>query len=243
MKIYSLSSGSKGNATLVVCDNFNILIDAGNTKKYLVNSLAKINKSINDIDMVLVTHFHVDHCKSLNCFSNEIVYSEKLEHKNLAINNENNFYGISIRPFVLSHDEKCYGFQIKENGTTYTHISDTGYLKNEYLELIRNSDYLYLEFNHDIEMLRNSNRPSYVKKRILSDTGHLNNQDAAIALVKGAIKLKEVMIAHISEEANDIRLIQSEIEKVFVDFDKEIDFEIKYTAFQTIVMGGQESED
>jgi len=242
MKIYNLSSGSKGNATLIICDNFNILIDAGGTKKYLINSLASINKTINDIDMVLVTHFHTDHAKNLNMFSNEIVYSEKTEHKSLNVNESNDFYGISIKPFALSHDEDCLGFQIKENGTTYTHISDTGYLKNEYLPIISESDYLYLEFNHDIQMLGKANRPAFVKRRILSDVGHMNNQDAALTLVKGCHNLKELMVAHISEEANCKMKIQAEIERMFAEFDKEIDFEIKYTAHETIVVGGKHED-
>ncbi|MDF9866548.1 phosphoribosyl 1,2-cyclic phosphodiesterase [Bacilli bacterium PM5-3] len=243
MNIYNLSSGSKGNATLIECDNFNILIDAGGTKKYLINSLAEIGKSINDIDMVLVTHFHTDHSKNLNYFSNEIIYSQKIEHKSLGLNIDNDFYGISIKPFALSHDESCLGFQIKENNETYTHISDTGYIKNEYISLISESDYLYLEFNHDIQMLRESNRPAHVKKRILSDKGHMNNQDAAIVLAKGSNKLKEVLIAHISEEANTISAIKNEIDKVFSDFNKTIDFKIKYTAHQKVIKCGDCSED
>jgi phosphoribosyl 1,2-cyclic phosphodiesterase len=238
MKIYSLSSGSKGNATLIECDNFNILIDVGTSKKYLLNSLHKIGKSLEEIDMLLITHFHVDHAKNINSFSQEIIYSSKDEHKSLQENIDNDFYGISIKPFCLSHDKDCLGYQIKQNGTTYTHISDTGYLKNEYLDLIRESDYLYLEFNHDIEMLAKTARPYQIKQRILSDVGHLNNQDAALALVKSSDKLKELFVAHISDEANDISLIQKEIDMMFAEFEQEINFEIKYTGFEKIVIGG-----
>ncbi|MDL2212185.1 MBL fold metallo-hydrolase [Erysipelotrichaceae bacterium OttesenSCG-928-M19] len=238
MKIFSLSSGSKGNATLLECDNFNILIDVGCSKKYLNQSLLEINKDINDIDMVLMTHFHSDHCKSINCFSNEIIFSTKEEHKKLLVNEDNKFIDISIKPFELSHDERCYGYQIKYQGLIYTHISDTGYLKNDYLKYIEESDYLYLEFNHDPIMLNKTNRPNFVKRRILSNKGHLNNQAAALALVKHSSKLKQVFIAHISEEANDAHIIEDEIKQVFNDYNKEITFDILFTGHEKLVIGG-----
>lgn len=243
MKIYNLTSGSKGNATLVICDNFNILIDAGSTKKYLSTALETIGYNLGDIDMVLVTHFHTDHVKSLNVFSKEIIYSTRPEHKKLKLYQDNDFENILIYPFQLSHDEECLGYQIKFSGEVYTHISDTGYVKNDYHELIKNSTYLYLEFNHDLQLLNQCDRPSFVKRRILSDAGHLNNLDAAYLLCTNCDNLKELFVAHISDEANAIDEIEAAIKQVFIDFDKEINFKIKYTAFQKIVSGGIVDED
>lgn len=238
MIIYNLSSGSKGNATLVVCDNFNILIDAGTNKKYLVSALNEIGYSFERIDMVLVTHFHSDHTKSLKYFDDEIIFSSDGRHRKLAINQDNDFLGIKIRPFELSHDELCFGYQIKHGEEVYTHISDTGYVKNEYLDLVHDSTYLYLEFNHEPYILNQTSRPPYLKRRILSDTGHLNNLDAALVLSHTNDKLKEVMIAHISEEANSYDAIKKAIIDIFNAKNKEINFKIKLTAHQKITIGG-----
>ncbi len=238
MIIYNLSSGSKGNATLVVCDNFNILIDVGVNKKYLVKALKEVGYSFEQIDMVLVTHFHTDHTKSLKYFEDEIIFSCNAKHRKLAINQDNDFMGIKIKPFELSHDELCYGYQIKYEKEVYTHISDTGYLKNEYLELVHESTYLYLEFNHEPYLLHQTNRPPVIKRRILSDEGHLNNLDAAVILSNTNAKLQEVMIAHISEEANSYDAIKEAIINVFKTKQKEITFKIKFTGHHKITIGG-----
>lgn len=240
MTIYNLSSGSKGNATLVVCDNFNILIDAGTSKKYLSKALEEVGYSLNHVDMVLVTHFHSDHVKSLHLFDDEIIFSDDAKHRKLALNEDNDFLGIKIKPFELSHDAKCYGYQIKFNGFIYTHISDTGYFKNEHLDLVYEATHLYLEFNHEPHILLQTNRPAHVKKRILSDVGHLNNLDAAVILSNTNSQLQELMIAHISEEANSYDAIKQAIIEVFKTKQKEITFKIKLCAHEKITIGGNQ---
>lgn len=238
MKIYNLSSGSSGNATLVACDNLNILIDAGVGKRYLIKALNKIDYQLEQIDLVLVTHFHSDHTKSLKYFDDKMIYSCDAKHCKLKINQDNDFDSLTIKAFELSHDELCYGYQIKENNEVYTHISDTGYLKNEYLDMVYESTYLYLEFNHEPYLLNKTNRPAKTKRRILSDEGHLNNLDAALILANTNAKLKEVMIAHISEEANSYEAINKAILEVFKTKQKEINFEIKFTGYEKITCGG-----
>ncbi|MEG0283669.1 MAG: MBL fold metallo-hydrolase [Erysipelotrichales bacterium] len=234
MKIYNLSSGSKANVTLVRCGDFNIVIDAGGTMKYIKESLASLDLSVEDIDIVLYTHFHTDHCAASKCFNGTPSYS----FENLAYKEVTTFNDVNVLPFPLSHDEECLGFQIEYNNQKFTLISDTGYVKSEYLPIISESDYLYLEFNHDVSMLNNTNRPPYVKRRILSDKGHLNNVDAALVLVNTCDNLKELYVAHISDQANDVRCIQEVIEKVFNDYEKDITFDIKYTGFRKITEGG-----
>lgn len=246
MKIFNLSSGSKGNVTLIVCGNFKILIDAGTTKKYIVASLAELGYTMDEIDLVLVTHYHVDHAKSIHTFDQSKVKSNKdqEEHCLLKLNEDNIYEKVCIKPFLLSHDSMCYGYQIKYDDEVLTYITDTGYVKNDYLDLIKEADYLYLEFNHDIGKLHQTSRPPILKQRILSDNGHLNNHDAAYIVYKGkSNKLKQLMVAHISEEANTIDLIQNEIENVFNSFDQEIDFDILYTGHQTITKAGKIDEN
>ncbi|WP_423363274.1 MBL fold metallo-hydrolase [Mycoplasma sp. P36-A1] len=246
MKIYNLSSGSKGNVSLVVCGSYKILIDAGTTKKYLVSSLNEIGYTLEDIDLVLVTHYHSDHAKALNAFKTNKIMSNKEEdmHCLLKVNELNQYDKVCIRPFLLSHDSLCYGYQIKYNDETLTYITDTGYVKKVYETYISEADYLYLEFNHDIVKLNQTSRPPYLKQRILSDLGHMNNHDAALIVCKSASsKLKQLIVAHISDEANTVELIQNEIENVYSAFKKDINFDIFYTAHETIVKAGSSNED
>lgn len=65
MKITVFSSGSSGNCELIRTNNLNILIDAGITKKQLDEDLLDYDLTLNDIDVLLITHEHSDHVKSL----------------------------------------------------------------------------------------------------------------------------------------------------------------------------------
>ena len=65
MKVIVLSSGSKGNTTYIETENTKILIDAGNTCKYIIGKLEEHNIDPNSINDILITHTHVDHIKGL----------------------------------------------------------------------------------------------------------------------------------------------------------------------------------
>jgi phosphoribosyl 1,2-cyclic phosphodiesterase len=109
-----------------------------------------------------------------------------------------------IKPLNTSHDatNPC-GYLIKDNDETLVYITDTGYIKEDTLSICKNPTYLILESNHDISMLIKSNRPARLKSRIMSDVGHLCNEDSAIfaTYIIGS-KTKEIVLAHLSEECN-----------------------------------------
>ena len=86
MKLIVLSSGSKGNTTYIETKKAKILIDAGNSTKYIVNKLNEINVDIKDLDALLITHTHSDHIKGIKTLikkSNLTVYISDLMHKEL----------------------------------------------------------------------------------------------------------------------------------------------------------------
>ena len=68
MKVVVLSSGSRGNTTYIECGETKILIDMGNTCKYVVNKLKGIGIDAEQIDAIFITHTHVDHVKGLKVF-------------------------------------------------------------------------------------------------------------------------------------------------------------------------------
>ena len=88
-------------------------------------------------------------------------------------------------------------------------------------------------------MLMNTKRPMYLKNRILSDYGHLSNLDSAhlIARLIGN-QTKEIVLAHLSREANTPELALETYRRMISD--DHIDIKV---ASQIEVVGGGNSEN
>jgi phosphoribosyl 1,2-cyclic phosphodiesterase len=82
-------------------------------------------------------------------------------------------------------------------------ITDTGYVSDRMKGIISNADAFIFESNHDVQMLRMGRYPWNVKRRILSDLGHVSNEDAAIAMSEViGDNTKRVYLAHLSLDNN-----------------------------------------
>jgi len=219
MKIKVLSSGSKGNTTLVETKNTKILIDCGNTCKYICEKLKNIDIDPKEINAILITHTHVDHIKGLKVFSNKyntkVYLTEKMQPElqfieNYCLIEENQFTinDIKIDVIKTSHDASdSQGFILTHNNKSAVYITDTGYINIKYHEKLKNKELYIFESNHDIEMLNNSKYPFHLRKRILSDKGHLSNYDSAKYLSEFiGENTKYVLLAHLSEENNTCEL-------------------------------------
>ena len=73
---------------------------------------------------------------------------------------------------------------------------------------------MVLETNHDPELLKAGSYPWTTKRRILSNCGHLSNNDAAWALVRMKKRPKKVFLAHLSEENNRPQLAKDTVREV-----------------------------
>lgn len=218
MQFDLLCSGSKGNSCLIRHNNHSFLIDCGpSSKKYIVQALNSVGSSLEDIEAVLITHSHKDHTRQLPLFREIPVYSychfffrdrekKPIYFNRIPIHPDRPFelFGITITPILLSHDAgPTVGYLLDDGKERLVYVTDTGYFKNRYHPMLRNATYYIFESNHDVQMLMDSKRPMVVKQRILSDEGHLNNEDSAYHLVQMAGKdTKQIILAHISQEAN-----------------------------------------
>lgn len=212
MKVKVIGSGSRGNATIVETASCNILIDAGLTYK---NISERLCGDVPNIDIVVITHTHKDHIGGLKSVlkKNPVVYT-MADLENLVsydkINNERQFSigDTSLKLFDLSHDSYCCGMIISDDDKELVYITDTGYINKNVLEEIVNKDIYIMESNHDVDMLRHSSKPFYLQMRILSDEGHLSNEQA-LAYLKGLVgsRTKYVILAHLSLENNDSKLV------------------------------------
>ena len=207
MKFALLCSGSKGNCFLLMDEHTTIMIDCGNTRRYLTMRLEELGIDPKEIDALLITHTHTDHVSQLKLFSHLPVYAPceiGMPYRKVTPEVPFQVEHLTITPLALSHDaEHTVGYIIESWQEKLVYITDTGYVRDAYLSKIRGMDYIILESNHDPEMLMKTGRPLYLRMRIAGDSGHLCNEDCADILTRTVTaKTKMIVLAHISEEAN-----------------------------------------
>ena len=224
-----INSGSKGNATVVFSKEATILIDCGIPVCVIEEELNKFNKTLKDIDFVLITHNHSDHIRSIKSFSPKKIYSlEGTVPGSLSnvieINKPFILKDVEVTAFPTSHDAKnpC-GFVLQSDNQKLVYMTDTGVYLSCNTVLTKNPDYLIIESNHDIQMLLHTNRPMELIQRILSEFGHLCNEDSAFATLEIiGDNTKEIVLAHLSEEANTPEAALEAYKKVFKYANKDL---------------------
>lgn len=217
-----------GNLFYLEDNDTSILIDVGVSFKSLSKALTSINKDINSIDAILITHEHIDHIKSLPllCKKCEIPIYTCTKTKNYLddylINKKTNgiIHGIEynqtfkinnlqITPFETSHDAimPC-GFYISNNSESLAFATDLGYVSDNIKDYLNKADYIVLESNYDNIMLEYGKYPYSIKKRISGDLGHLSNNDAALVVnsILSNNPNKRFLFSHLSENNNTIDL-------------------------------------
>lgn len=218
----SLYSGSSGNCLFVENNSTKILVDCGVSGRKVCEGLESIDKKIEDIDAIIVTHEHSDHVQSLGLISKKYnipVYantetwqamptqSQKiLENNKKTFNNDNDFEigNLLIHPFSTPHDaaNPC-GFNIYSGKRKISIATDLGHMDNVILENLKGSSFILLESNYDPEILKVSKYPYILKQRIAGPNGHLSNSTAGKTI--GCLiqnDLKTVMLGHLSKENN-----------------------------------------
>lgn len=231
MKVCVLSSGSKGNSTLVITDKVKILIDLGTTTSYVEAALNNLNVDVKEISYILITHSHVDHIKGLKVFIKRynpvILVTEDM--KNVLEKELGNFRyeyyedkkaiigDLTVNVIKTSHDaEESIGFVLTNNNSSMVYITDTGYINQKYFKILSNNNLYVLESNHDIKMLMDGPYPYYLQQRVRGDKGHLSNKQASDYLCKFiGDNTRKIVFAHISEHNNSY-------EKVIETFNEEL---------------------
>ncbi len=218
MKISCLSSGSSGNCFYVSNKDSAVLIDCGISSKQVEERLSMIKQNPEKIKGIFITHEHGDHTKGVDVFARKFnipVFATKGTINNSFLTSDNDLIfpiknnetlelgKMEIEAFSKAHDcEDPVSFRIK-NGRTLSIITDIGHSCRNVIDAVSDSDFLVIEANHDIEMLKNGRYPWFLKNRILSENGHLSNYDSGLCVMEhGKRKLKNVVLAHLSENNN-----------------------------------------
>ncbi len=239
-RFISFGSGSSGNCYCIFADCGGLIIDAGIGERELKKRFDMYGLSFSKIKAILVTHAHADHAKSVGSISHKYnlpVYATRETHRGIEenrvisrkIQNASRRYITVGEPFGIDdfvidavsvpHDMKGnVGYRIKFGGTTFVLVTDVGCVTNDIAQFISSANYLVLEANHDIEMLTNGRYPNYLKRRILSEEGHLSNENCGKALLANATPdLKKVWLCHLSNDNNTPELALETVERVLRD--------------------------
>lgn len=220
MQFSILGSGSKGNAVYIESKKTGVLIDAGFSGKQLSTRLSSVGKDIVNVNAVLLTHEHNDHIMGAGVVSRRMripIFANagtfegaapkmgKLhEKKEFTTGGEVTFQDLQIRSFRTLHDTNDpVGFVISDGQHSIGYCTDTGKVTHLMAARLLKCNALILEFNHDLEMLRNGPYPLALQQRVRSSHGHLGNLDAADFLKQLLNdRLQYVVLAHLSETNN-----------------------------------------
>lgn len=220
-KVCQLFSGSSGNSIYIGWGDGGVLVDIGVSAKRCEAALRNIGVDPASIKAVFVTHEHTDHVAGLRVFASRYkmpVFAcpkclEELRFTGVADNRVNSFEirdvlsfdGAFAEPFYNSHDSvACVGYKFTlPDGRRISVCTDTGYVTDDAKRVAAGSDLVFLEFNHEVSMLQNGPYPYPLKKRILSDKGHLSNY-AAGEFAKELLQsgTTRFVLSHLSRENN-----------------------------------------
>ena len=220
MRVHVFASGSGGNCLLLEDQDTKVLIDAGISKRRVDAALKSLGCTMGDIAGVLITHEHSDHISGLETLvkGREIpVYAphtvaarlcgmkpdleDSIRH--IPVGAAFAIGSLGVTAFHTSHDtDESVGYRIEGEGV-YAHATDTGCVTDEMRAALLGADTVLLESNHDEEMLRCGPYPFYLKRRILSDRGHLSNAAcASFARELAGSGTRQIILAHLSRENN-----------------------------------------
>ncbi len=225
MKLCSIASGSSGNCIYVAHASTHLLVDAGISGKRIEQGLLQIGVNPKELSGVLITHEHSDHVQGVGVLARKYgipIYGTvetfcamkkgktcigKIDDRlfqQIYPEQKWNIGDITITPFSVSHDAaNPVAYVLEAQGKKIGMATDLGAYTEKTLEYLAGADILYLESNHDVNMLMVGGYPYYLKQRILGELGHLSNDMAAELLCRlYHKKLQHILLAHLSKENN-----------------------------------------
>ena len=223
MKLASLGSGSKGNATLVRCGDTCVLIDCGYSLLQFEKRMSNINLTAKDIDAILVTHEHSDHGAGILKLARKYaipIWTTVGTARALCIEKYHVICGgqefsvgedLLVQAVTVPHDAAepvQFVFTQLSSGRKLGVLTDSGHVTQHMKQAYDGLHGLLLEFNYDETMLQNGPYPPSLKRRISGQLGHLSNMQSLNLLQQIDISRLDCLIAaHISEKNNSTQIV------------------------------------
>lgn len=220
LKICALASGSRGNSIYISDGTTSLLIDCGLTFSNLKTRAESAQIELNTLSAVLVTHEHCDHTAGLGQLStrygleifahayvhNAIRKTQEIINRRIIENSRPFEIGtLKVSPFKTPHDSVfSLGYRIEDGeGSSFAYATDLGTVTDNVIKGLSGASAVLLESNHDVNMLKNGKYPEYLKRRIMSPTGHLSNGACARTILELADQgTKTIILGHISQQNN-----------------------------------------
>lgn len=235
INIIPIGSGSTGNSFFIEILDRSFLIDMGMGYRLVTKSLEKNGRKMEDIEAIFVTHGHNDHVKACVAIGNHTdctVYADssamypirdmKNEKKDIILNEEfEALPGLYVKPFGVPHDYyRTVGYVFRNGDRKISYVTDCGKMSDRIIDEIKGSDVIIIEANHDIEMLKSGPYPIFLKKRILSEHGHLSNDECA-ETIKSLYEAgtRNFILAHLSRHNNTPEKALETVEEKMKDKD------------------------
>ncbi len=220
MKFTVLGSGSRGNSVYIEHQQTALLIDAGFSGKELIRRAAGCGISLDMVQAICLTHEHGDHIFGAGVISRRLripvhANTETFQAGENRLGKPYQFYefdtgdffeigALQVQSFRISHDTADpVGYVISDGKSRLGYLTDTGKISHLMVQRLSGCNAVVLEFNHDLEMLKNGPYPLPLQQRVRSSRGHLCNGDAAEFLRQILhSRLRHVVLAHLSEKNN-----------------------------------------
>lgn len=213
-------------------DPTRVMVDCGLGLREAGKRLEARGLCINDIDAIFVTHEHGDHVGGVARFARAADIPVFLTH-GTRIAGANEFWAgvrtlevdsharlefgdLVLNCFPVPHDAREPAQLVVEDSVSRLGIlTDVGRSTQHIESILSCTDALFLEANHDLELLMCSDYPPSLKERIGGPYGHLSN--AMSASILGALdqsRLQIVVAAHLSRQNNRPDLVEAALRPV-----------------------------
>lgn len=226
---FPLASSSQGNCSYLETDSCKILIDAGISKQAITRHLAALQVHPEDIQAIFISHEHSDHIAGLKSFIKTyhtpiVCNLDTAKHLCRHLDTQPNFvifstgetfsfHDLLIHTFNVPHDAADpvgFIFQYREEKLGF--CTDLGCVTSWIAHQLYDCDYLFVESNHDPELVRLSTRSHVYKDRVLSKLGHISNQECGRLLQRVLTpRIKKIYLGHLSKESNTPELALSTV--------------------------------
>lgn len=220
MRLTTFASGSGGNCALLSMDGVHILLDAGISFRRIKENLALSGLKLEALSAVLITHEHSDHVGGLatmmkNCSVPVCAPRIVANRLRCSIAGANHFLreiplqqdfslgALTVRAFPTPHDtEQSVGWRVSGSGI-FALATDMGCVTEAVRGGLLGADAVLIEANHDEDMLCAGRYPAMLKRRILSDRGHLSNARCGeLAAYLADHGTQQIVLGHLSGDNN-----------------------------------------